>query len=109
MKKKTRLKVSFTRLVRMYGFLKETIFQFQFKLPVNHISSTSSGAPGVPGIGKDGRKGERGETGGPGIQGPTGSRGPSGPPGLCDPSTCIGRLPPLYMVSGKKSAGYKNP
>lgn len=68
-----------------------------------------SGAPGAPGIGKDGKNGERGEAGSPGIPGAPGPKGPSGPPGLCDPSTCIGRLPPLYMVSGKKSASYKNP
>lgn len=68
-----------------------------------------SGAPGAPGIGKDGKNGDRGETGSPGIPGAAGPRGPSGPPGLCDPSTCLSRLPPLYMVSGKKSGSYKNP
>lgn len=67
------------------------------------------GAPGLPGVGRDGKNGERGETGSPGIPGPAGQRGPSGPPGLCDPSTCINRLPHLYMVSGKKSSSYKNP
>lgn len=69
----------------------------------------TSGAPGAPGIGKDGLKGERGETGIPGIPGASGPRGPSGAPGLCDPSTCLSRIPPLYMFSGKKSASYKNP
>lgn len=68
-----------------------------------------SGAPGTPGVGKDGQKGERGETGVPGIPGASGPRGPSGPPGLCDPSTCLSRIPPVYMFGGKKSASYKNP
>lgn len=75
---------------------------FTFSIPI-------SGAPGAPGIGMDGKNGGRGEAGSPGIPGAPGPRGPSGPPGLCDPSTCTGRLPPLYMVSGKKSAGYKHP
>ncbi|KAF0047573.1 hypothetical protein F2P81_001206 [Scophthalmus maximus] len=69
----------------------------------------AQGAPGAPGIGQDGKNGERGDAGSPGVPGTSGPRGPSGPPGLCDPSTCISRLPPLYMVSGKKSASYKNP
>lgn len=68
-----------------------------------------SGAPGAPGIGKDGTKGERGDTGSPGVPGAAGPRGPSGQPGLCDPSTCISRMPPLYMLNGKNSASYKKP
>ena len=69
----------------------------------------TSGVTGAPGIGTDGKQGERGEIGSPGAPGTSGPRGPSGQPGLCDPSTCISRIPPLYMVGGKKSASYKNP
>lgn len=73
------------------------------------LTSGSPGVPGVPGFGKDGKNGEPGQAGSPGLPGPAGPRGPSGPPGLCDPSTCLSRLQPLYMVSGKKSSSYKNP
>lgn len=72
-------------------------------------SPSTSGAPGAPGVGKDGKNGEPGEAGSPGAPGAPGPKGPSGPPGLCDPSTCIGRIPPLYMVSDKKSASYRKP
>uniref|UniRef100_A0AAV2KA55 Collagen alpha-1(IX) chain n=1 Tax=Knipowitschia caucasica TaxID=637954 RepID=A0AAV2KA55_KNICA len=65
------------------------------------------GAPGAPGIGKDGKDGAHGETGSPGVPGASGPKGPAGPPGLCDPSTCIARMPPMYMVSGK-SASFKS-
>lgn len=68
---------------------------------------STPGVPGPPGIGKDGKNGERGEIGSTGIPGPAGPRGPSGQPGLCDPSTCMNRHPPLYMISGKKSSTYK--
>lgn len=83
---------------------KKKSFNFHFTQ-----STSTSGAPGAPGIGKDGKNGEPGEAGTPGVPGAPGPKGPSGPPGLCDPSTCIGRIPPLYMVSDKKSASYRKP
>lgn len=75
--------------------------------PVSCISTI--GAPGAPGVGKDGKDGGRGETGSPGIPGAPGPRGSTGAPGLCDPSTCISRPQPYYLISGKKSASYKRP
>ena len=85
-----------------------TLLMSHFKCTLASLPVTS-GAPGTPGVGKDGQKGERGEAGVPGVPGASGPRGPPGPPGLCDPSTCLSRIPPIYMFSGKKSASYKNP
>lgn len=86
-------------------------FSFPFIHSFIHFtqSISTSGAPGAPGIGKDGKDGEQGDAGSPGVPGAPGPKGPAGPPGLCDPSTCIGRIPPLYMVSDKKSASYRKP
>lgn len=64
---------------------------------------------GAPGVGKDGKDGAHGDKGDPGMPGAAGPRGAIGAPGLCDPSNCIGRPPPLYLMSGKKSSSYKGP
>ncbi|KAK0140208.1 Collagen alpha-1(IX) chain [Merluccius polli] len=72
-------------------------------------STGERGAQGNPGVGQDGKNGARGETGNPGIPGSPGPRGVTGTTGLCDPSTCLGRTAPLYLLSGKKSASYQSP
>ncbi|CAB1350956.1 unnamed protein product [Coregonus sp. 'balchen'] len=65
------------------------------------------GAAGIPGIGKDGKDGAPGKDGVNGSPGASGPRGATGAPGYCDPSNCIGRPPPLYLMSGgKKSSSY---
>ena len=70
--------------------------------------NTIIGPAGTPGVGQDGKNGARGETGTPGAPGSPGPRGATGPTGLCDPSTCIGRTAPIYMLAGRKSSSYKN-
>uniref|UniRef100_A0A8C8IH16 Collagen alpha-1(IX) chain n=1 Tax=Oncorhynchus tshawytscha TaxID=74940 RepID=A0A8C8IH16_ONCTS len=66
------------------------------------------GVAGSPGIGKDGKDGPPGKDGVNGSPGASGPRGATGAPGYCDPSDCIGRPPPLYMMNGgKKSSSYR--
>ena len=58
---------------------------------------------GSPGIGKDGKDGPPGKDGVNGSPGASGPRGATGAPGYCDPSDCIGRPPPLYMMNGGRN------
>lgn len=84
------------------------LFSTCFRHLPNPLSLSLSGVAGSPGIGKDGKDGAPGKDGVNGRPGASGPRGATGAPGYCDPSNCIGRPPPLYMMNGgKKSSSFR--